>query len=480
MTRSGDHRDSNWTVISLPKSVGALHGLLIVLMAGLSAAAPNTVLEFWDFPHLPKTNDYLTSAMAQFERTHSGVRIHYTRLPWQDGQQKLTLSVLSGQPPDVCGQVSTGLPGFIAQDVLEPLETFLQNEVDDFYPDYLDAVSHNGHIYAVPWYKACYVMLLNLDLFEQFGVAPPVDGRWTWDEFLAKMKALTRSSASTTTITSGTQPMFYGLVTNLGPMEYEAYSIIFNFGGRILAEDGFGKIGSAVTRPAFRRGLQNLQDLEFVYHVAAPGIGAMTQEQSWNLWRDSRTCACTIQGAWCVTAVERANEANEATNRRKAAAGRTSEMEKPIKWMIAAPPSVDANTTPVLGSSGLGTYVVFKQSDAERKRLAAEFALFLVSGEGQKVLRYENVYPSRKSSGNPFADDPRLESVFRLFPAAIMSPLIPGGERIDRVLQQEIQKAVLTDSATGRPQATVEQATAAAESKIQAVLERAHRRFGAL
>jgi ABC-type glycerol-3-phosphate transport system substrate-binding protein len=206
----------------------------------------------------------------------------------------------------------------------------------------------------------------------------------------------------------------------------------------------------------------------------------MTQEQSWNLWRDSRTCACTIQGAWCVTAVERANEAIESTNRRKAAAGRMAEMEKPIKWMIAAAPSMDANTTPVLGSSGLGTYVVFKQKDAERRRLAAEFALFLVSGEGQKILKYENVYPSRKSTGNLFADDPRLDSVFQLFPAGVMSPLVPGGERIDRVLQQEIQKAVLSDPGTGKPQVTVEEATAAAERKIKAVLERAERRFGAL
>jgi ABC-type glycerol-3-phosphate transport system substrate-binding protein len=241
-----------------------------------------------------------------------------------------------------------------------------------------------------------------------------------------------------------------------------------------------GKIESSVSQPPFIDGLRHLQDLEFKYHVTVPGIGAATQEQSWNIWRDSRTCAATIQGAWCVTAVERANEAIEASNRRKIAAGRPSEVEKPIRWMVAAPPSRDSSTTPVLGSSGLGTYVVFKQRDPERRKLAAEFALFLVSGEGQRVLKYENVYPARKSAGNLFADDPRLNPVFSLFPEGIMSPLVPGGERIDRVLQQEIQRAVLTDPSTGQPQATPTQAAEAADSKIRAVLERARRRFSKL
>jgi multiple sugar transport system substrate-binding protein len=322
-------------------------------------------------------------------------------------------------------------------------------------------------------------MLLNLDLFDKFGVAPPRDGRWTWEEFVQKMQALTRTSANERTTTS-TEPNFYGLVTNLGPMEYEAYSIIFNFGGRILSEAPSGKIESSVAQPAFIDGLQHLQDLEYKYHVTVPGIGAATQEQSWNIWRDSRTCAATIQGAWCVTAVERANEAIEAANKRKIGAGRTSEVEKPIRWMLAAPPSKDADTTPVLGSSGLGTYVVFKQPDPDRRKLAAEFALFLVSGEGQRVLKYENVYPARKSAGNLFADDPRLNPVFSLFPDGVMSPLVPGGERIDRVLQQEIQKAVLTSPATGQPQATPAQAAKAADAKIRAVLERAQRRFSNL
>lgn len=462
-----------------------LHRYLIVLALSLLgsfgvAATPNITLEFWDFPHLPKTNDYLTSAMAQFEADHPGVRIHYTRLPWQDGQQKLTLSVLSGQPPDVCGQVSSGLPGLIAQDVLEPVEPYLQRDLHDFHPSYLDAVSYGGHVYAVPWYKACYVMLLNLDLFEKFGVAPPVNDRWTWDEFVQKMKALTRSSAHSTNSTAASEPNFYGLVTNMGPMEYEAYSIIVNFGGRVLKKRPDGSITSSVAEPPFIEGVRQLQALEYDHRVTVPGIGAATQEQSWNMWRDSRTVACTIQGAWCVTAVQRANDAIEATNQRKLAAGRSAELEKPIRWMIASPPTKDTTTTPILASTGLGTFVVFKQKDPERRRLAAKFALFLVSGEGQKVLKHENAYPSRISTGNLFSDELQLDSVFALFPDGIMSPLVPGGERIDKVLQQEVQRALLTDPASGKPQSTAEEAAHAADRKIRAVLERAQRRFGSL
>ena len=64
----------------------------------------------------------------------------------------------------------------------------------------------------------------------------------------------------------------------------------------------------------------------------------MTQEQSWNLWRDSRAVAATIQGAWCITAVDRFNQEVERTNERKRAQGRADEVTSPIRYMIAAPP----------------------------------------------------------------------------------------------------------------------------------------------
>ncbi len=437
------------------------------------------VIEFWDFPHLPKTTEYLMAAIRQFEETHKGVRVRYTKLPWQDGQQKVILAVNSGRPPDVCGQVNVS-SRFIAQDVLEPLEEYLRDELGDFHEEYIEAVSFGGQIYAVPWYKACYVALLNLDLFERFGVEPPRDGRWTWPEFVEKLRKLTKYEAPDGSLHDGVAPpelasrckQYYGLVTNLGPMEYEAYSIIFNAGGRILERTPQGDVVSGVGSPAFLEGVRRLIALEREYKVVQPKIGAMTQEQSWNVWRDSRTCAVTFQGAWCITAVEVANAAIERTNERKRAAGRLDELEQPIRYMIAAPPH-DPGTTPVLGSSGLGTYVVFRQHDPEKRRLCAEFVKHLVSGEGQRVLRYENVYPSRKSTGNLWADDPMLGRVFELFPSGIMSPLVPGGERIDKVLQQEIQRALLGLTPP-------EDAVRAADAKVRAILERARRQAARL
>lgn len=460
--------------------LAALLAAIGVICGGCSRGDAGTrskgvyVIEFWDFPHLPKTNEYLQQAMRRFEELHPNVRIRYTKLPWQDGQQKVILAVNSGRTPDVCGQVNVS-SRFIAQDVLEPLENYLKDEIADFHPEYIEAVSFGGHVYAVPWYKACYVALLNLDLFDKMGVEPPRDGRWTWNEFVAKLKALTKYETPDGKLHDGIAPpelaakckQYYGLVTNLGPMEYEAYSIIYNAGGRILEQRADGSVDSAVASPQFLEGVRRLIALENEYKVAQPKIGAMTQEQSWNIWRDNRTCAVTFQGAWCITAVEVANAAIARTNERKRAAGRLNELETPIRYMIAAPPH-DEGTTPVLGSSGLGTYVVFRQRDPEKRRLCAEFVKFLVSGEGQRVLRHENVYPSRRSTGNLWDDDPMLARVFELFPHGIMSPLVPGTERIDKVLQQELQRALLG-------LASADEAVRAADAKVRAILERARR-----
>ncbi len=459
--------------------------MLVAAGAVYARANEPITLEFWDFPHMPETSAWVQKALAEFEKEHPGVGVRFTRLPWQDGQQKVTLAVLSGQPPDVCFQVSNNISQFVAQDVLEPLNDTLAPELHDFHKSYIDAVSFKDNIYAVPWYKACYVTALNLDVFERFGVEPPKNGRWTNDEFLTKMKALTRVASvpdnrvQTDAATAPTeQVQYYGLVTNLGPAEYEAYSIIYNFGGRVLKTSATGDVISTVDEPDFVNGLQHLQALDFEHKVAAPGIGAFTQEQSWKLWKEGGTVGATFQGGWVISALNKGNEEQLRANARLEAAGRGREARKPFRWALAAPPTVDAATTPVLASSGLGTFVVFDNKDERRVKLAKELALQLVKGEGQTVLKQECVYPSRISAGNPYADNPMIGPVFELFPEAVLSPLVPGGERIDRVLQQEIQRALLRKSGTNEPQATAEQAAKAGDRKIEAVLERAKRRFG--
>lgn len=459
--------------------------ILFSTLLTVAGASEPMVIEFWDFPHMPETNRYIEKSIEVFEKENPEVKIRYTRLPWQDGQQKVTLSVLSGNPPDVCGQVSNNVAQFVAQGVLEPLNNYIAPEQSDFHKSYIDNVSFHGDIFAIPWYKTGYVMLLNLDVFEAFGVEPPKDGRWTYDEFVEKMKLMSKKNdppnlhpEGGVTLTGKPSLDYIGLVTNLGPMEYEAYSIIYNWGGRVLKTTESGDVRASVGDSDFIEGLQKLQDFDWKYKIAAPSIGAFTQEQSWGLWRDSRTVACTIQGGWCINAVEQANRDLIRINADRKKAGREKEMTRPFRWAIAAPPTRDKETTPVLGSSGLGTFVVFKQEDEKKRAMAAKFALHLVRNEGQSVLKYECVYPSRISAGNPYGDNPAIGPVFELFPSAVVSPLIPGGERIDKVLQQEIQQAVLRNPSTGEPQLTAGQAAKAGQIKVEAVLERARRRFG--
>lgn len=443
--------------------------MLLLTGCGRRHNADNSiVLEFWDFPHMPGTMDYVQKAIETFEHENPGVRIKYTRLPWQDGQQKISLAVNAGDPPDIATQVNVS-PQFLAQDVLEPLDEYLAPLMDDFYPEYLAPVRWMNHIYGVPWYKACYVCVLNLDVFESRGVALPVDGRWTWDEFRSKMKALT--------VNDGPTSQTWGLVTNLGPMEYEAYSIIYNTDdARIMRVLPDGSVKSAVAEDAFIKGIKRLQQLEFEDRVTVPTIGSMTQEQSWNVWRDTKRVGVTFQGAWCVTGLHRYNESIEENNARKIAEGRANEVESPIRWKIVAPPSDDAETTPVLGSSGLGTFVVFKQKDKVKRDLAVKLALQLIKGEGQQVLIEENCHPSLKSAGDLWANQPDLSPVFKLFPEGVVMPLVPGGERVDPVLQTEIQKAVLAIPGTGKPQLDAETCARAGDAKVKAILERAERR----
>lgn len=79
--------------------------------------------------------------------------------------------------------------------VVADLAPFIANDPsfrpDDFYPGLLKTWEENGAVLSVPTYFRPALMHYRPELFDQVGAAHPWPG-WTWNEFLATAKALTR------------------------------------------------------------------------------------------------------------------------------------------------------------------------------------------------------------------------------------------------------------------------------------------------
>jgi ABC-type glycerol-3-phosphate transport system substrate-binding protein/DNA-binding transcriptional regulator YhcF (GntR family) len=86
------------------------------------------------------------------------------------------------------------LPNLIVDGIIEPIDKLLDDsnglKRDKFHPSILEALSHNGHLYAIPQVYSTMVLFYNKKLMKKFNLGFP-DENWTWDEVLEAAETLT-------------------------------------------------------------------------------------------------------------------------------------------------------------------------------------------------------------------------------------------------------------------------------------------------
>ncbi len=136
--------------------------------------------------------------ISAFRRTRPDIDVELTNVP-DSGEfiKRLAADFAAGTAPDVFLINYRRLSQFALRDALAPLDQRLAaSQVlrpDDFYPAALDAFHIAGHQYCLPQNLSSLQVYINLDLFKAAGLTPPQQG-WTWEQFLAAARALTRDT----------------------------------------------------------------------------------------------------------------------------------------------------------------------------------------------------------------------------------------------------------------------------------------------
>lgn len=425
--------------------------LLCVAMAVLALAwivasctAPGApkgkiLIEFWDFPRLPAVQEWLLQRIADYERMHPEVAIRFTRLSWGKGGQRMDIAAFAGRPPDVAGAVLN--LKYQEAGLLVPLDRYLDEPIeggsgkrwrDDIHPAILRDVQWKGQSWAFPWYKEGFIILLNRDILEERGVAPPEQGQWTWEEFLDAMERLTFDRDGDGTID------VYGIGFNTGPEKWEAYSFLFGEGMQLLSEDGRRML---IDSPETRRGIQRLLDLEYKYKVSLPGAGGILDDTTWSAFSGpDRRLAATCQGLWALKAVEVQNQRLEEERRRHPD---SRDLPQPLNIVVAMYPRMPGQPQ-IMASYGVGSLMVFNRPhDPERTEAAARFARYLTLEAGQEINREAGLFPSRVSTGNLFGDDPRYRWIWPYLADAFSPPIHPALHQLDQAVGEQLQLALL-------------------------------------
>lgn len=406
--------------------------LSVVLLAGLLVACTDDegssdddgnwtgTITIWDGPRWPDEDDnkyhWLEAKAAEYEEENEGIEIEIVQVPWAEMGDKLGVSIAGQSWPDIAPVDISGSAvsiDHIEQGVIESVDDlFTDEELDDFYENSLEAYTFNDQLYGIPNSITVHSMLLNLDLFEEQGVEPPADGKWTWDEFLNTAQELTfdRDGDGETDV--------YGFSTYILEGYYEAWPFFYKDGGQPLSDD---LSEFTFNSPEAVKAIQDLADLKHEHDAAPETLGGNDVGGTFQAWanEDQRTVAMQPWATWAI---------------------QSAQSEYPTNFMVAEYPIGERSEHVTIG--GVGGWIMFSQDSDGKREAVGDFMKYLSTTEEQYTMATEyGIFPARKSSADmdPYAENEQMARAQEMTSDVVMLPRHPEWKKIDEIIQGKLQ-----------------------------------------
>ncbi|MBE2201339.1 MAG: sugar ABC transporter substrate-binding protein [Anaerolinea sp.] len=242
------------------------HIVLFIALIALTACSGQEVqtVSFMTFGDPAERQAYV-DLVAAFHERHPEIRVEITHIPAdREYRTRLATDFAAGTPPDVTLMNYRRVAAFAANDLLEPIGPYLEAsdliQPDDFYAVALESFRWQGTVMCLPQNISSLVVYYNEDLFDAAGMPYPPD-KWTWDEFVATAKALTRDLDGDGVVDQ------YGI--GIDPSLYRLAPFVWQNGGPIVDNETV-PTRLTLTRPPSLEALQWFVDLRQV-HGVAPG-----------------------------------------------------------------------------------------------------------------------------------------------------------------------------------------------------------------
>jgi multiple sugar transport system substrate-binding protein len=196
------------------------------------AASAQTVVDFAVAEYSSKTGPYFEKVAADFEAANPDIDINIEVVPWNTLLQRLTTDIAGGSAPDLSIIGTRWLLDFAEQGIAEPLDSYITPEFKDtFIATFMEPGIIDGQIMGLPVAASARAMMVNMDIYEKAGVAPPT----TWDELYAASQA----------IAALPEDVFaFGLQGKEIETDAYFYYALWTHGGNILNEDGTSGLDS--------------------------------------------------------------------------------------------------------------------------------------------------------------------------------------------------------------------------------------------
>ncbi|MFC5832762.1 ABC transporter substrate-binding protein [Nonomuraea insulae] len=188
----------------------------------------------------------------EWNKANPKIQVTYVQGSWDNVNDQLVTQFAGGTAPDVIHNDSPALSGFASDGYLLDLSDKLPAELKSDIPQPAwDTVTFDGGkgeqgVYGVPFLQESQVIIANKKLLDEAKVRIPTnDDPWTWEEFSAAAKKMTKGGA-------------YGVAWPMKSPVNKTLNLALNFGGTFFQTAG-GKTTVKVG-PEEREVLQRIHD----------------------------------------------------------------------------------------------------------------------------------------------------------------------------------------------------------------------------
>ena len=170
--------------------LASVAGAAMALTAALPAEAQTLKFVSWQVDERGY-GDWWNEVIAEFEASHPGVTIEFTKVARNEYADTMTTLFASGSPPDIVHLASFEYQSFAENGWLEDLDPWIaDSDLDLASWAGQNKCIWNGSTNCLMLLYFGFVMAYNEELLSDAGIAVPT----TWDEYLAASRALTQDT----------------------------------------------------------------------------------------------------------------------------------------------------------------------------------------------------------------------------------------------------------------------------------------------
>lgn len=355
--------------------------------AELGSAPVELKMSAWNMKSTPEFQ-----ALADaFHEEHPNVTITVTDYPAKDYDTLLTTDLSSGKGPDIFPVKNMRKFNYYQENgQMEDLTAAAKDFADDKNVD-LSYFKVDDAYFGLPFRQDKEVIYYNKRLFDVAGVAYP-DGKWTWDDYVAKAKELTEKLAAAGESAKGSYLHIWPITQGFALAQTEG------------ADPFSGNLD--YLKPYYETALQLQKDgSQETYSTA------QSQNLTYQAQFGTEKAAMMPMGTWYIGTLIKQQENGDANK---------------FEWGMAPVPQRDSSSFDKPLTYGMSTPIAVNANiDAAKKGAAIEFAKFAMSEKAAKLLASKGILPAYLSADV-------ADILFKL----------------DGVPQDEVSRKALTDQIT--------------------------------